>query len=193
MGLKQVVFFSGVAALGFVTAALPAGVPAGTRQASPVLVELFTSEGCSSCPPANAILARLDQEKSVSGVPVIVLSEHVDYWNSIGWKDPFSSAQFSGRQQAYSQAFRLESVYTPQMVVDGREQFVGSNTAALRDAVEKASRLNKAEVRIIAAVRNGPEAAIEIDAERGQYQSARGLERVGSPGQRPGIRSSQKR
>lgn len=162
LGLR-VIYAGAAAALSFLTViALGDALPA-----APVLVELFTSEGCSSCPPADAILARLDQEKSVSGVPVIVLSEHVDYWNSIGWKDPFSAPQFSARQQAYSQAFRLESVYTPQMVVDGREQFVGSDTAALHGALDKAARQGKAELRILTALRNGPEAAIEIDAGRG--------------------------
>ncbi|MGJ5818664.1 DUF1223 domain-containing protein [Paludibaculum fermentans] len=148
-----------------------AAISSDTRPTAPVLVELFTSEGCSSCPPADAILARLDQEKTVSGVPVIVLSEHVDYWNGIGWKDPFSSAQFSARQQAYSQSFRLESVFTPQMVVDGREQFVGSDTAALNRSLDKASREAKAELRIVKAARNGSEAEIEVEAGPGSLNS----------------------
>ncbi|QOY88054.1 DUF1223 domain-containing protein [Paludibaculum fermentans] len=162
-----VVYPCAAAALIALTAALVAAALGDAGPAAPVLVELFTSEGCSSCPHADAVLARLDQEQTVSGVPVIVLSEHVDYWNSIGWKDPFSSPQFSARQQAYSQAFRLESAYTPQMVVDGRAQFVGSDIAALQSAVAKAARLGKAELRILAAVRNGTEAAIEIEAGRG--------------------------
>ncbi len=164
---NRVAYPCAAAALILLMAGLSAAALGDARPAAPVLVELFTSEGCSSCPPADAVLARLDQEKSVSGVPVIVLSEHVDYWNGIGWKDPFSSAQFSARQQAYSQAFRLESAYTPQMVVDGREQFVGSDIAALQRAVAKAAGQGKAELRILAAVRDGTQAAIEIDAGRG--------------------------
>ncbi|WP_321471770.1 DUF1223 domain-containing protein [uncultured Paludibaculum sp.] len=137
------------------------------KMSSPVLVELFTSEGCSSCPPADAALARLDKEQTVAGVPVIVLSEHVDYWDGPGWKDPFSSSQFSARQQAYGARFRLESVYTPQMVVDGREQFVGSNAPALRNALTKAASQNKAELRIVKAARNGSEVEVEIEAGHG--------------------------
>src|ERR1700757_1664605 len=94
---------------------------------NPVVVELFTSEGCSSCPPADALLLKLSR-MDVSGLPqVIVLGEHVDYWNSPSWNDRFSSAQFTGRQQGYAQHFGLASPYTPQMVIDGQKQLVGNN------------------------------------------------------------------
>lgn len=115
---------------------------------SPVLVELFTSEGCSSCPPADELLTRLDQDQSVAGAEVIALSEHVDYWNRLGWADPYSSPEFSARQNDYGSVFSSDEVYTPQMVVDGRIQFVGSNESKARDAITQAGRDPKAEITI---------------------------------------------
>ena len=114
-----------------------AAARSGERR-TPVLVELFTSEGCSSCPPADAELAHLVRDQPIAGAEVIALSLHVDYWNNLGWKDPYSSSQFSRRQGDYGQAFHLDSVYTPQMVVDGRAEFVGSDgeraVAAIRSS-----------------------------------------------------------
>lgn len=127
--------------------ALSVSTEAG-RARSPVIVELFTSEGCSSCPPADRVLAQLAQEQSVDGAEVIALSEHVDYWNYIGWADPFSQASFSARQEAYAGVFRREQVYTPQMVVDGQAEFNGSNAARAREAIARLSQAAKAEVRI---------------------------------------------
>jgi hypothetical protein len=125
----------------------PSLEPAGGVR-SPVIVELFTSEGCSSCPPADAILLQLQKSQPVAGAEVIALSEHVDYWNYIGWSDPFSSAAFSARQETYAQAFRQERIYTPQMIVDGQTEFIGSSMDKARDAIAKAARSPKADVRI---------------------------------------------
>src|SRR5689334_4635092 len=112
----------------------------------PVIVELFTSEGCSSCPPADALLARLEKNQPVAGAEVIPLALHVDYWNHLGWADPFSSHQFSERQGEYAAVFGNDSVYTPQMVVDGVREFNGSNSSLAQEAIAKAARESKGEV-----------------------------------------------
>jgi hypothetical protein len=113
-----------------------------------VLVELFTSEGCSDCPPADALLARLESTQFVPGADAIVLSEHVTYWNHLGWRDPFSFDAMDERQNQYARRFSLDEVYTPQMVVDGAEQFVGSDAAKLSRAVAHAAANPKQEIAI---------------------------------------------
>jgi len=101
---------------------------------SPVVVELFTSEGCSSCPPADKLLDKLRADD------VLVLSFHVDYWNHLGWRDPFSSPEFTQRQSQYAILFKLDQVYTPQMVVGGETEFVGSDRKAATAAISEAKR-----------------------------------------------------
>lgn len=125
--------------------------------ASVVLVELFTSQGCSSCPPADALLAKLDEDPNV-----VVLSEHVDYWNYLGWRDPFSAAAFSERQAAYVRRFGLRSAYTPQMVVDGQTEFVGSDGGQARRVIERATRAAKSPITI---TRDGD--VVRVDAPAG--------------------------
>jgi hypothetical protein len=107
---------------------------------APVLVELFTSQGCSSCPPAEKLLSTWGMEQFHQG-KIIPLAFHVDYWDHLGWKDPYSSASYSQRQRQYAQAFRSSSVYTPQMVVSGRAEFVGSDgSRAQKESMNAAER-----------------------------------------------------
>jgi hypothetical protein len=102
--------------------------PAADRPV-PVIVELFTSEGCSSCPGADRLLARMEQTQPVPGAQVIAIEEHVDYWNQLGWTDPFSSPQYRARQNDYAKAFKASDIYTPQMVVSGQSAFVGNDVS----------------------------------------------------------------
>src|SRR5229473_964263 len=124
--------------------------PADTRAAAttPILVELFTSEGCSDCPPADGVLEKLIATQPISGVEVIGLGQHVDYWDQLGWKDRFSSAALTNRQHVYGAHFGLDSMYTPQMVVDGRAQLVGSDGGAARKAIGHAVTAPHGVVRI---------------------------------------------
>src|SRR5579862_8681106 len=115
---------------------------------TPVLVELFTSESCSSCPPADALLEKLDRSQPVSTADLVVLSEHVDYWDDIGWKDPYSSREFSIRQRDYAHRFRLDGPYTPQMVVDGDAQLVGSDERQALRVIGSAAKVDKIPVSL---------------------------------------------
>lgn len=114
---------------------------------SPVIVELFTSQGCSSCPAADANLTRLMQLAAHENETVIGLSFHVDYWNYLGWKDPYSSKAFTARQRAYAEKLETSSVYTPQMVVNGTQEFVGSDQQKAKAVIAKA-QAQKQNVRL---------------------------------------------
>jgi len=112
-------------------------------QASPVaVVELFTSEGCSSCPPADRLASQIDKSYKSQNKPVYVLAFHVDYWDYIGWKDRFAKHKFSERQGMYAEKFNLGSIYTPQMIVNGQTEFVGSNSSAAENAIKDALKTN---------------------------------------------------
>ncbi len=113
-----------------------------------VLVELFTSEGCSDCPSADRVLARLEKEQPNADAEIITLALHVDYWDRLGWKDQFSSHLYSERQNGYADRFKLDSIYTPQMVVDGQKEFVGSNFTAAQNAISEAAKNQKAKVEL---------------------------------------------
>lgn len=152
-----------VATVVFAHPAASAGaVPNAARV--PVLLELFTSEGCSSCPPADRLLESLDRQ-SVAGADLIVLSEHVDYWNYLGWKDPYSSAFFSDRQGKYSSRLGTD-VYTPQMVIDGTIQALGSDQREVTQAISRVVRSAKLPVSV-RATRSGSAGSVHVEANSG--------------------------
>ncbi len=126
----------------------------------PVLIELFTSEGCSSCPPADRLLEKLDKEQPVPGAEMVVLSEHVDYWNQLGWADPFSSALYTQRQREYASTLHGD-VYTPEMVVDGSRGFVGSDEGDARRSVKDAVKSAKASIHVEVRRGDNPRAQSE--------------------------------
>jgi hypothetical protein len=130
---------------------LPAGTKAQTPAANavrtPVLVELFTSEGCSSCPPADLLLRKLLAQQPVDGAEIIALEEHVDYWNHLGWADPYSSPAWTERQGDYAALFGNDA-YTPELVVDGQKNFVGSDERQAQLEIGKAALLPKMNIAI---------------------------------------------
>ena len=116
----------------------PAAAPPPAKRKT-VVVELFTSEGCSSCPPADALLSRMGQQASSNGAEIIPLGFHVDYWDHQGWRDRFSSHAYTERQEQYASRFKIEGPYTPQMVVDGATEFVGNDSSRAQQAVAEAA------------------------------------------------------
>jgi hypothetical protein len=126
------------------------------------VAELFTSEGCSSCPPADEVLSELIHRQPVRGVRVLGLGEHVDYWDRLGWRDPFSSAALTARQSEYeSRVFRTGSIYTPQLVVDGQFERVGSDVNAVHRAIRQAARTPTAAVDVMFT--RAPDATVHVD------------------------------
>jgi len=126
----------------------------------PVIIELFTSEGCSTCPPADALLKKLETDQPIDHAEIIALEEHVDYWNQEGWVDPYSSAEWTLRQQQYVAKFKLSGPYTPQIVVDGEMQFVGSQEQTAEQAIQDATRRMETDVALI------PEQPVDNGARR---------------------------
>jgi hypothetical protein len=161
-----------VAAVGLAATAVlrqPPPPPRAAADRTPVVVELFTSEGCSSCPPADAVLSDLVASQPVSNALVIGLSEHVDYWDSLGWKDPFSSHKFTERQSAYAAASNEADIYTPEMVVDGSAAFIGSDRETAVAEVSRAASHVKATLRAVWAT--GSPRALIVDVPEGSVPS----------------------
>ncbi|HEX3702284.1 MAG TPA: DUF1223 domain-containing protein [Vicinamibacterales bacterium] len=161
-----------VAAVGLTAAAVlrqPPPLTPASADRTPVIVELFTSEGCSSCPPADAVLSDLVSAQPVGHALVIGLSEHVDYWDNLGWKDPFSNHKFTERQSAYAAAANEADIYTPEMVVDGSAAFVGSDRQAALSEISRAASHGKSTLRAVWA--NGAPRALIVDAPEGSVPS----------------------
>ncbi len=133
----------------------------------PVVVELFTSEGCSSCPPIDTFLRRVDAAQPIAGVEVIGIEEHVDYWNQDGWVDPYSALEWTNRQEEYVMKFKDRSPFTPQLVVAGTQQMLGANTATIFKAIREAAEQENVQVSI------QPGAADGKDAEQFDVHAAR--------------------
>src|SRR3974390_1283177 len=163
---KYATLFAVLAVLGwFAARSDPAGAAPneGSPEARrPILKELFTSEGCSSCPPADRLLEAFDRTQPVSRADLIVLSEHVDYWNRLGWTDPYSSPLFTERQQEYVRRLYLDGPYTPQLVIDGQADFVGSDERAIRAGIQRAETRPKAAI-LLRAQRVGPEVKVSLE------------------------------
>lgn len=136
-------------------AALCVSAPAEAEPSRPVVVELFTSEGCSSCPPADDALADLAREGAAKGRPIIALAWHVDYWDRLGWPDPFASDRCTARQTAYARALGGRGLYTPQAVVDGRADVVGSHRSKLVSVIEAAGQRAQAATVEAKVTRDG--------------------------------------
>jgi len=130
--------------LGGVALAASFSVPAAAQEQSPVVVELYTSQGCNSCPPADALLSELARQPGI-----VALGFHVDYWNYLGWHDPFSNKKFTYRQKEYAMTFRQTGVYTPQIVVQGRHGEVGSDRKAVMQAIADARKTKPAATVLI--------------------------------------------
>lgn len=144
-----------------------------TPKPSPVVVELFTSQGCSSCPPADKLLVGLDEIAKKHGLPVYCLSFHVDYWNSLGWRDPYSAKQYTQRQRQYAAALKSNRVYTPQMIVNGETEFVGSRARDAQQAIESGlATQTSAKIDLEATISaDGTNAEIDYRISGGQPQT----------------------
>jgi hypothetical protein len=139
-----------LATLVIAAAAIPVTADAPPSDRVPVVVELFTSEGCSSCPPADALLSKLANTQPVPGVEIIPLGLHVTYWDQLGWKDPASLGDATARQHDYGRVFGEDRIYTPQAVIDGREELVGSDESGVLRAIARTAQQPHARIALSA-------------------------------------------
>jgi hypothetical protein len=146
---------------------LPAQQSSTASSPTPVLVELFTSEGCSSCPPADRLLAALQKQQPVANARIIVLEEHVDYWDRDGWRDRFSSSVFTDRQNQYAPRLKFDDPYTPQMVVDGKAQFLGSDLSKAVASITLAAQTPKIGLSLTQPSITGRQIACSVSAAAG--------------------------
>ncbi len=184
--MRQVITAAALAALTMLAQDFAGPAARAADVGSPVVVELFTSQGCSSCPPADAFLGELAQREDV-----IALAFHIDYWDYIGWKDPFASPDFTNRQRGYAGALGLRTIYTPQMVIDGRVDAVGSDRGRVEHLIQRAAALPKLPIALEASGHDAfritlPEARLESPAtvwlaiyDREEHTSVRRGENAG--------------
>lgn len=144
----------------------------------PVLVELFTSQGCSSCPPADRLLRELVEKQPVPGVEVLALSFHVDYWNRLGWRDPFSSPRWSARQREYARRFGETTVFTPQAVVDGTRSLVGSDRDGMLAAIAAAAERTSERLDVTARTTGAPAGTPALHVRGPSLADAAGTRRL---------------
>lgn len=137
--------------------------PVGRAERGVAVVELFTSQGCSSCPPADRVLSKLAKDPAYAG-RVVPLAFHVDYWNYIGWQDPFSDRRWSERQERYAQAYGTNRIYTPQLIVNGGDEMNGGDERRVRRSIEKALATVPAARVTLAARREGGSYRVEVEA-----------------------------
>jgi len=172
-GLFSLAIFLALACFALKSYARPANHD-GAASPAPVLLELFTSEGCSSCPPADNFVRSVDAKQPFPGVQLIVLSEHVDYWDQDGWKDPFSSHSFTDRQTEYVHALRLDTPYTPQIIVNGTTILKG-NPQQIAQIFAKAADAPKVLVRIASVTVGTPpdvvRAHIDVDGSAAAHSA----------------------
>lgn len=158
-------------------ASLEEDAAAGGLVQRPVLVELFTSQGCSSCPPADALLEEMAADPFRQVIP---LSFHVDYWNRLGWRDPFSDARWSERQRRYNQMMRTGRVYTPQLVIDGADHCVGSDLGTIHRLLDEAARRPAGAELDLTVTPEGQGLQVAVEAAMAVAQSSGSEARVQS-------------